>query len=455
MEPLALLHTIFYFLLALAILVAFHEFGHFYACRKLGVKVKRFSIGIGKPVWSYRKSPEDTEFSLGMLPLGGYVKMVDEREGEVPPGDLPYAFNRQRLAVRSAIVFAGPFANFLLAILLYWLVFMLGETGMRPVLGHVPAGTLAEQAGFLEGDEIIAVGETATPTWNMAISEIVEQAMDNESLSVEVGTERGARVRRMLTIPSEVVEKPEMLHKRLGIQLLEPSIPPVVDKVESGGAAAAAGLAPGDQLLVADGKPVKDWRQWVEYVRANPGKQIDLAVEREGDELQLKIVPAKVESAQGTIGKIGAAVRVPEGLFKSMQVEYRLSAIPALVAAVGKTYEYSAMTLKMIGRMVVGRASVDNLSGPISIAQYAGQSASMGFVQFVKFLAIVSVSLGVLNLLPIPVLDGGHLMLYCFEAVLRKPIPESVQIMFQNVGIMILLLLMVFSFYLDGKRLLF
>jgi regulator of sigma E protease len=455
MQSFALMHTVFYFLLALVVLVAFHEFGHFYACRKLGVRVKRFSIGIGKPVWSYRKSPDDTEFSIGFLPLGGYVKMVDEREGEVSPNDLPYAFNRQRLAVRSAIVFAGPLANFLLAVLLYWVVFMVGETGMRPVLGSIAKGTLAEQAGFLEGDEIVAVGDTKTPTWSLAIAEVIEQAMDSGNLTVEVKTDRDARVSRVLTIPSDVVEKPEMLHDRLGFQPMEPSLPPVVDKIEPKSAAEAAGLAPGDRLLVADGKPVKDWRQWVDYVRANPEKEIDLKVLRVGVELTLAIRPAKVESAQGTIGKIGAAVRVPEDLINAMQVKYRLGVFPALVAAVGKTWEYSTMTLKMIGRMIVGKASVDNLSGPISIAQYAGQSASMGLVQFLKFLAIVSVSLGVLNLLPIPVLDGGHLMFYVLEAVRGKPIPEGIQIMFQNIGIVILFSLMFFSFYLDGKRLLF
>jgi regulator of sigma E protease len=451
MQSLALMHTVFYFLLALAVLVAFHEFGHFYACRKLGVKVLRFSIGIGKSIWSYQKSPGETEFSIGFLPLGGYVKMVDEREGEVSPQDLPHAFNRQRLAIRSAIVFAGPFANFLLAVLLYWIVFMVGETGIRPVLGSIAQGTLAEQAGFLEGDEIVAVGDTATPTWGLAIGEIIEQAMDNSDVSVEVRS-GGTELRRMLTIPLDVVENPQALHDRLGFQPMEPSIPPVVDRVDLNSAAEVAGLAPGDRLLVADGKPIKDWRQWVDYVRANPGKDIDLTVQRDDAEHRLKIRPATVESAQGAIGKIGTAVRVPPDLLDARQVTYRLGFFPALAAAVGKTWEYSTMTLKMIGRMIVGKASVENLSGPISIAQYAGQSASMGLVQFLKFLAIVSVSLGVLNLLPIPVLDGGHLLFYFLEAVRGKPIPEGMQIMFQNVGIMILFSLMIFSFYLDIMR---
>ena len=230
---------------------------------------------------------------------------------------------------------------------------------------------------------------------------------------------------------------------------MEPSIPPIVDKIEPKSAAEAVGLTTGDRLLVADGKTVKDWRQWVEYVRANPEKEIDLKVLRARGEFSLRIRPVKVESAQGAVGKIGASVLVPEELINAMQVKYRLGVFPALFAAVEKTWDYSTMTLKMIGRMIIGKASVDNLSGPISIAQYAGQSASMGLVQFLKFIAIVSVSLGILNLLPIPVLDGGHLMFYLLEAIRRKPIPESVQIMFQNIGIVILFSLMFFSFYLD------
>ncbi len=452
MQSLPLAHTVFYFLLALAILVAFHEFGHFYACRLLGVKVLRFSVGIGKSVWRYRKSPEDTEFSIGLLPLGGYVKMVDEREGEVAPEDLPHAFNRQRLSIRAAIVFAGPFANFVLAILLYWAVFMIGETGMRPVLGPVTPDTFAGQAGFREGEEIVSVGGVETPTWDLAIGELIEQAIDHEDIAVDVKTDRDAHVQRTLSIPREFAEKPELLHSRLGWQPAQPSLPPVVDRVEPGSAAEAAGLAAGDRLLVAGGQPVKDWQQWVEMVRANPGRAISLSVERAGAELALNITPAETASAKGKIGRIGAVVRIPQDLLDAMQVEYRLGPLSALAAATAKTWDYSAMTLKMIGRMVVGKASVDNLSGPISIAQYAGQSASLGLVQFLKFLGIVSISLAVLNLLPIPVLDGGHLLFYLLEAVRGRPIPEGVQVVFQNVGIVILFSLMIFSFYLDIMR---
>ncbi|MFM8332679.1 MAG: RIP metalloprotease RseP [Candidatus Methylumidiphilus sp.] len=452
MQSLSLAHTVFYFLLALAILVAFHEFGHFYACRRLGVKVLRFSVGLGKPLWRRRKSPDDTEFSIGMLPLGGYVKMLDEREGEVAEEDLPHAFNRQPVAVRAAIVFAGPFANFVLAILLYWLVFMIGETGLRPVLGPVAPGTLAAQAGFLEGEEIIAVNGADTPTWGLALGAVIEHAMDQDDIEIDVRSDHGKLARRVLAVPADLIEKPDQLHDRLGFSPWQPSLPAVVERVEPNSAAEAAGLQPDDRLLDADGTPVKDWQQWVEYVRAKPGQAISLKVERAGAEVALQIIPAETATASGKVGRIGAAVRIPQDLVASMQVEYRLGPWAALTAASAKTWDYSVMTLKMIGRMIVGQASVENLSGPISIAQFAGQSASMGLVQFLKFLGLVSISLAVLNLLPVPVLDGGHLLFYAVEALRGKPLPEHVQAMFQNVGIVILFSLMIFSFYLDIVR---
>jgi regulator of sigma E protease len=452
MQAPSLAHTIFYFLLALAILVAFHEFGHFYACRRLGVKVLRFSIGIGKSIWHYRRSPDSTEFSIGFLPLGGYVKMVDEREGDVAAEDLPHAFNRQRLPVRAAIVFAGPFANFILAILLYWAVFMIGETGLRPVLGPIAPGTLAAQAGFQAGEEITSVGGVETPSWDFVYSELIERSLDDENLPIEVISDHGAHVQRTLSVPKELAEKPELLHERLGLVPPQPSLPAVVERVEPKSAAEKAGLLPGDHILSADGEAIKDWQQWVEIVRVKPDQTIHTTVERAGARLELEITPSATNTAKGKQGKIGAAVRVPQEIMDAMQVEYRLKPLPAFSLAVTKTWDYSVITLRMIGRMLVGRASVDNLSGPISIAQYAGQSASMGLVQFLKFLGIVSISLAVLNLLPIPVLDGGHLMFYLVEAVMGRPIPERVQAMFQNIGIVILFSLMFFSFYLDIMR---
>lgn len=453
MDIYSLLHTLFFFVLALAILIAIHEFGHFWAARRLGVKVIRFSLGIGKPIWRYRRTPEGTEFVLSALPIGGYVKMVDEREGEVEAADLPHAFNRQPVGRRIAIVFAGPFFNFVLAVLIYWIVFMVGETGLRPVLGTVAPGTLAAQAGFLEGDEILAVDSDSTPTWNLAISEIVERAMDEQPIAVSVRAQDGRTRDLVLAIPKPIAEQPETIYRSLGLQPLEPALPPVIDAIEPASAAEAAGFKPGDLIVSADGTAIAAWKEWVEYVRARPGKSIRTMVERDGVRLAIEVRPAAVDAAEGRIGRIGAAVRVPEDVSQSMRVEYRLGLFPALAAALDKTADYSTMTLKMVGRLLIGKAAVENLSGPISIAQYAGQSASIGFNPFLKFLAIVSISLGVLNLLPIPVLDGGHLLFYFVEFVKGTPVSDRTQAFCQQIGMFVLLCLMGLAFYLDIERL--
>ena len=445
-------HTLFFFIIALVILIAVHEYGHFWMARKLGVKVLRFSLGFGKIIWRYQKSPADTEFTLSALPLGGYVKMVDEREGEVAPEDLPVSFNRQRVSHRAAIVLAGPVFNFLLAILVYWLAFMWGETGTRPVVGELKAGTLAQQAGFREGEEIVAVGTETTPTWALAIGRIMELALDEEPIPVTVMAEDGGQRELSLTIAAEDLEKPEQLFKALGLRPWEPDLDPVVERVEPGSAAEKAGLMAGDRILSGDGTEIRHWKQWVDFVRARPGQPIRTMVDRDGGRIELTITPLAENSTEGRIGKIGAAVRVPESLIDSMTVTYRRGPWPALTAAFRKTGEISMATLKMAGRMLVGKAGVENLSGPISIAQYAGKSASYGFSAFMQFLALVSISLGVLNLLPIPVLDGGHLLFYLVEALKGSPLSDQTQMAFQQVGMFVLLCLMALGFYLDIGR---
>lgn len=448
------MQTLFYFILAIGILVAFHEFGHFWVARKVGVKVLRFSVGFGSIIWSHQKDPDSTEYALSAIPLGGYVKMVDEREGPVDKKDLPYAFNRQPLWARFAVVLAGPLFNLFLAVLLYWCVFILGETGIRPVIGNVEPNTLAAQAGFQEGEEILAVNDSKTPTWTEAITAIVTSAIDSEQeIAIEVATPEGGQQIRRLRIPESASQDPKILYKKLGLTPWSPKIKPIIDKIIPGGAAERAGLKTGDELFSADNIPLTEWMQWVDYVRDHPGKSIDLEIERDGVRLHLTIVPEVVETKEGEVGKIGAGVKIPEILRESMLVEYSLPPLPALSAALKKTYEFSTATLKMLGKMLIGKASVENLSGPISIAQYAGQSAEMGFTPFLKFLALVSVSLGVINLLPVPVLDGGHLMFYIIEAVKGSPVSEKAQVFFQQVGMVLLMLLMALAIMLDLERL--
>lgn len=450
-----LVYNVFFFIVAVGILIVFHEFGHFWAARRLGVKVLRFSVGFGAPLWRYQRSPQDTEFVVGALPLGGYVKMVDEREGQVLAQDLPYAFNRQPLLSRLSIVAAGPGFNFLLAILLYWVVLVSGETGLRPIVGQIEPGTLAQAAGFQQGDEILAIEGEKTPTWNQVLSLLFSGVIERPKIEIEVVTSSREKQVRVLEIPRELAENPNLLGQKLGLKPFEPPVPAVIDRIEPASPAESAGLRPGDKIVAVDGVPIQEWRQVVEVVRAHSGQVLKLAVERQGHVQEIVLIPAQTLSREGQPqGKIGAGVRVPPGLYEPYMVTYRLGPIAALISAVDKTFEFSWMTLKMLGRMLIGEASIQNLSGPISIAQYAGQSAALGMSYFLKFLAVISISLGVVNLLPVPVLDGGHLMFYLVEAVRGKPLSDEAIARFQQIGMAILIALMALAIFLDIQRLL-
>lgn len=448
------LHTVFYFIVAIGILVAFHEFGHFWVARKVGVKVLRFSIGFGKVFWSFQKNPNDTEYVLSIVPLGGYVKMVDEREGEVAAEDLPFAFNRQPVWARTAIVAAGPIFNLMLAVILFWAVLVIGETGIRPILGAVTPGTLAAKAGFVEGDVITAVNDKQTPTWMDAMENVITTAMDDEpTISVAVTTASQEQVIRTLTITDADRQDATTLYKHLGFNPWSPILKPIIGRVIPESAALAAGLKPNDLIVSADNVPMKDWEQWVNVVKAHPDIAIQIIIERDGAQMPISITPKSIPVGDKTEGKIGAAPFVPEDLIKSVTVDYSMSPLEAIPAAFKTTWFYSTSTLGMMGKMFVGKASVENLSGPISIAQYAGQSAEMGLTPFLKFLGLVSVSLGILNLLPIPVLDGGHLLFFALEAIRRKPVSEKIQLFFQQVGVTLLMLLMAVAMFVDIERL--
>jgi regulator of sigma E protease len=449
-----LLHTLFYFLVAISVLVSFHEFGHFWIARKAGVKVLRFSIGFGKVLWSYQKNPAATEYVLSAIPLGGYVKMVDEREGEVSEADLPFAFNRQSLFARTVIVAAGPVFNLILAVALFWSVLVIGETGIKPILGAVEQGTLAAAAGFVGGDEIVSVNDKVTPTWTEAISVLVSAALDGEqSIKVAVKNVDDQQTIKTLNLTDKDSENPEVLYQRLGFKPWSPKLQPIIGKVLPDSAAVAAGLQQGDLVVSADDTVINDWMQWVTYVKSHPDVGIKLVIERDGIRLPATITPKSVKIGQNTEGKVGASVYIPEELMKSVSVEYSLSPLAAIPVALETTYYYSVTSLKMMGKMLIGKASVENLSGPISIAQYAGQSATMGLTPFIKYMALVSVSLGILNLLPIPVLDGGHLLFFAIEGIKGSPVSERAQIFFQQIGIALLVSLMALAMFLDIERL--
>jgi len=450
------LHTLFYFIVAIGLLVSIHEFGHFWVARKVGVKVLRFSIGFGKILWSYQKSAEDTEYALSAIPFGGYVKMVDEREGEVKSEDLPFAFNRQPVWARTLIVAAGPIFNLALAIALFWSVLVIGEEDIKPILGVAEPGTLAARSGFVEGDVILSVNGKTTPTWTAAMSVIMAAALDgDQAISVAVKGQDDESLERIIHLAEGDAQNPEKLYQHLGFKPWSPKLKPIIGNVLPESAALEAGLKKGDLIVSADDVVLKDWMQWVDIVKKHPGKPIKLSLERDGLPLVLTIIPKAMPVADNGLkeGKIGASVYVPEDLLKSIKVDYVLSPLAAIPVAFETTYYYSITTLKMMGKMLIGKASVENLSGPISIAQYAGQSANMGLVHFLKFLGLVSVSLGVLNLLPIPVLDGGHLLFFGLEAIKGSPISEKIQMAFQQIGIALLLSVMALAMVLDLQRL--
>lgn len=449
----SLLHTLVFFILALGVLIAFHEFGHFWVARRLGVKVTRFSIGFGKPLWRYQKNPDATEYVVAAIPLGGYVKMVGEGDDDVNPEDLPFAFNRQALWVRIAIVLAGPVFNLLLAVLFFWIVLVVGETGFKPILGKIETNTLAAQSKFNEGDQILSVNGIETPTWSKAMTTLLTEIIEHESVPVVVETHNGLKQTKTLIVPEHVAMDPGVLQERLGFVPWHPKFPAVIDSVLENSPAQAAGLLAGDLIVSTDDIRVENWSQWVTLVQQRPGQTIHVVLERDGVEIDIDIRLKSVDANGKQVGRVGASGRIPQELVDHLTLEYRLDLWPALHESFLKVGEFSILTVKIMGRMLIGKASIENLSGPISIAKYAGQSASMGVVHFLKFLAFISISLGVLNLMPVPMLDGGHLLFFIIEGIKGSPVSDHVQAIGQQVGIVLLLSLMGLAFFLDIERL--
>jgi len=443
------------FIVAIGVLVTVHEFGHFWVARRLGVKVLRFSIGFGKPLWKRTFGKDKTELVIAALPLGGYVKMLDEREGEVDAAELPRAFNRQPVKTRIAVVVAGPAFNFLFAIIVYWAMFVTGVPGLKPLVGEVTPASYAAEAGILSGDEILAVAGEPTATWEATVLALLEASLDGlDTVAVVVrdadGQERHLQVH--FETPDELLKKGGVLDN-FGLSPWQPLA--VIESLVAGGAGERAGLLPGDQVVVANDVAVSNWSQWVDIVRERPGQNIAVEVLRDGEAVKLTVRPDSITEKGREIGRIGAYVQLPDdGQRATMRVVVRHGLIKAIPEALNKTWEMTTLTLRTLWKMVTGKASIENLSGPITIAQYAGQSAAIGLAAFLGFLGIVSVSLGVLNLLPVPVLDGGHLMFYLVELVTGHPVTEAIQLAGQKIGIVLLLGLMSLAFYNDFIRLL-
>jgi len=452
--------TILAFVLAIALLVVFHEYGHYWMARRCGVKVLRFSLGFGKAIYSKRFANSDTEWVISAIPVGGYVKMLDEREEAVAPEDLPYAFNRKPVLQRMAIVVAGPLANFLLAILLYWGLFVHGVPGVKPVLGEIPQGTPAAAARMQAQETILGINGKTVPSWQelhwMLMESVVRQNPDevkNGRVKIQAKTAGGQTVDQFLDVSGLSAKDldGDFLGK-LGLHLYQPVVLPIIGNIAKDSVAQRAGLQHGDHVLSANGVAIKHWMDLVDTIRAHPSKTVLLDVQRGATTLQIRVVPQAVEESGKTIGRIGAGPEVDDAAWRAMLIEVSYSPLEALTQSLRKTWETSAISLDMMGKMVMGEVSVKNISGPITIADYAGQSAKMGAVAYLSFLALISISLGVLNLLPIPLLDGGHLLYYVVEFVKGSPVSETSWEFGQKIGIALLGTLMVFAIYNDLNR---
>lgn len=452
---LATIQTLLSFIVALGILVTIHEFGHYWVAKKVGVKILRFSVGFGKPIWRKTLGADNTEFVVAALPLGGYVKMLGDGGEEINEADRPRAFEEQSLLGRTLIVFAGPAANFLFAIFAYWLMYMVGVTGARPVIGSVDQDSIAYSAGLRDGYEIVSVAERASPTWDNVFRESISAILDDGKVDITAKDLNGITHQSTLNFSSVSVDdlSETGFFKEVGITPFRPTIPPRLGRVLPGEAAAEAGLIEGDLIRTVAGEQIQTWHEWVDIIRANAAKDLSLEVTRGSAVKVLSIRPREVNVDGETFGRIGAEVSL-EGVEQAPQGLERYGPIDALPIAVGQTWQMVTTTLKFLKKMVLGEASVKNLSGPISIAQYAGQSAKLGISRFLDFLGLVSVSLGVLNLLPIPLLDGGHLLFYLVEFVTRRPVPETVRLWGQQVGLVLLLGLMGLAVFNDMMRIL-
>ena len=441
-------YSLFGFLVAIAILVAVHEFGHFWVARKLGVKVLKFSIGFGKTIFNWRRRGDPTEYSIGLIPLGGYVKMLDEREGEVAEHERAQAFNIQPLPVRTAVVAAGPLFNFLFAIVAIWLVFVVGSDDIEPVIGEVVEASVAERAGFRAGDLLTGVDGKEVKTWGQHQFYMLHQAMKGNAIEVSVSNPQYGD--RTLQVDFSGMDQWSISRQPITSQIgiWPPPPPAMVSRVVEDSPAERAGLLPGDEVLAIDGDAVSSWIDMATRVSRRPGETLRLTVLRNGQERDVSLTTRVITVEGKDYGQIG--------LYRPdlQNTTLRFGPLEAIWQSMDYNWRMTAISLRSLGRMVTARMSTENLSGPITIARLAGRTAESGYADFMKFLAIISISLGLLNLLPIPVLDGGHLMYYLVEAVTGKQPSENVMVWGQQIGIAMILMLMVLAFYNDIVRLL-
>ncbi|MGV6810526.1 MAG: RIP metalloprotease RseP [bacterium] len=458
----SLLTSVFAFILAIGVLVTIHEFGHFWVARKLGVKVLRFSVGFGHPLWRY-VAKDQTEYVLAAIPLGGYVKMLDEREGDVPPDQLDQAFNRQGVWKRIAIVAAGPLANFLLAILISMIVFLIGLPAERPYLAEPVQETPAALAGIQAGDKLLAINDQAVKSWSQARLTFLENYLaNNQQIRLTIETEQGQREEKVLDVSQYTLLKEEGDHLAVvGLQALRPPATVRISQILPDSAAATSQLQVNDTVLAFDGQPVRNAYELINAIKAKPNESATLTIQRETDagvqQLEQTLVIGAKQVNNETVGSLGAGIsssysdEVREKfLFLDQQAPWE-----AFMNGVQKTWQLSVLTLKAMGKMLIGEASLKNISGPLTIADLAGKTLTADIIYYLNFLAIISVSLGVLNLLPIPMLDGGHLLYYSIELLTGKPVSEDVQALGFRIGLTLVAGMMLLALYNDITRLLY
>lgn len=458
--------TLLAFIVTIGILVTIHEYGHYQVARWCGIHVLKFSIGFGKPLLKKTFGKNRTEFILAAIPLGGYVKMLDERELKIDQEDasdsepivnyteaeLANAFNRKSVYQRMAVVVAGPMANLLLAVLLYWLLFSLGVTGLKPIIGNVEEDSLANQAKLKTGDMIQTIDGELVKTWQDARWILLNASL--EKASVTVDTIDADRVIHHSTLRFAGInnDAEQDILAKLGIEMVKPNMPAIIGKLLPDSAATTAGFHIDDEIISIDRVLVKSWEDVVNTVKQNPNKQMQFEVLRANQIITLYATPSTVQESGKAIGRLGASVKVNQKEMQSLLLDVHYTPIESLQKALEKTWDTSVFSLKMLANMITGKVSWKGISGPVSIASFAGESANLGLKVFLGFLALVSISIGVLNLLPIPILDGGHLLYYIIELVKGSPVSEQVMVVGQKIGLGMLAVLMMVAIMNDINR---
>ena len=440
------------FIVAISVLVAVHEYGHYIVGRWTGMKVLRFSIGFGKPIWMRIGGKDRTEYCISAIPLGGYVRFLDTREGPIPEADEGRAFNQRPVPQRIAVLLAGPAFNFLFAIVAYWALFLYGIPTLVPAVGAVEPGSYAAEAGLEQGDRIVAVGDVETADWESALVAMLNQMVADGRVPLTLETEDGWQREATIDVGADArrLTEPGMLFEGLGFRPFGAGdLPADIGRVEDDGPAKAAGLEPGDRIVGIDGVPILDFGDLVEAVQPRANQRVSVDYLRDGQRLTTTLVIQEQRVDGEVRGRLGVA---HSGDFSEFFYQRRYGPVESLDQAMARTWSSTVFTLRMLGRMVTGDVSIKNISGPINIAQFAGESAERGLDYFLGFLAIVSISLGVLNLLPIPVLDGGQIVYQSIEGLKGSPLSERAQVVGQQIGVFALILLMSFAFYNDLAR---